>query len=81
MTLCGEVPLSPPWSFCQTWGNKIYNDRPFLYGFDNDTGLSRGLLFKSMDWMGFIKIVEVPYRESWLPRQWFSSQRALLFLR
>ena len=51
------------------------------YGFDNDTGLSRGLLFKSMEWMGFTKVVEVPYRESWLPRQWFNSQRALLFLR
>jgi len=61
--------------------NKFYKDRVFPYNFDNDTGLSRGLLFKSMEWMGFTKVVEIPYRETWLPRQWFSTQKARLFLR
>jgi len=61
--------------------NRFYKDRPFPYGFDNDTGLSRGLLYKSMEWLGFKERVEVPYRESWLPRQWYGAQKALLFSR
>jgi SAM-dependent methyltransferase len=55
---------------------------PFPHGFDLGTGLSRGLLYKSMEWMGFKECVEVPYRESWLPRKVFAHNlKALLFLR
>ncbi len=61
--------------------NRFYQDRVFPYNFDDATRLSRGLLFKSMEWMGFRKRVEVRYRESWLPREWYGSQQAILFLR
>ena len=61
--------------------NKFYKDRVFPYNFDDCTRLSRALLHNSMEWMGFKEMVEIPYRESWLPRKWYGSQQALLFLR
>lgn len=62
--------------------NKFSRDVPFPYGFDNDTGLSRGLLYKSMEWMGFKEVVKVPRRDSWLRGGVFENNlQALLFLR
>jgi SAM-dependent methyltransferase len=61
--------------------NRFYKDRVFPYNFDDNTSLSRGLLYQSMEWMGFTEVVEMPYQESWLPRHWYGNQRAVLFLR
>ncbi len=61
--------------------NRFYKDTKFPVCFDNDVGLSRGLLFKSLDLLGFDEIVEIPWTESWLPRSWYGDQKALLCIR
>lgn len=61
--------------------NRFYKDSKFPNCFDNDVGLSRGLLFKSLDMLGFDEIVEIPWEESWLPKSWYGSQKALLCIR
>lgn len=61
--------------------NRFYTDSKFPVNFDNDVGLSRGLLFKSLDQLGFDEIIEIPWAESWLPKSWYGSQKALLCIR
>lgn len=61
--------------------NRFYKDSKFPVCFDNDVGLSQGLLFKSLDMLGFDEIIEIPWEESWLPKSWYGSQKALLCLR
>ncbi len=63
--------------------NRFYKDATFPNCFDNDTGLSRGLLFKGLEMLGFDEIIELPWAESWLPLSWYStgSQKALLCIR
>lgn len=63
--------------------NRFYKDRPFPIGFDNDVGVSRGLLWESLKQLGFSQIIELPYRETWLPRSFLNlgCQKALLCLR
>jgi len=58
--------------------NRFYTDDSFPVCFDNDTGLSRGLLFKSLKLMGFKNIEILSYKDSWLPKEFFGSQRAIL---
>lgn len=61
--------------------NRFYKDASFPVCFDNDVGLSRGLLFKSLDMLGFDEIVEIPWQESWLSKSWYGSQKVLLCMR
>lgn len=61
--------------------NRFDKSTRFPVCFDNDVGLSRGLLMKSLDLLGFKEIVEIPWREDWLPARWYGSQKALLCLR
>jgi len=49
--------------------NRYYRDKPFPIGFD-EVVVSRGLLFKSLDLLGFDEIIEIPWTESWLPKSW-----------
>lgn len=58
-----------------------FNKRPFPYGFDDNTRLSRGLFRKSAELMGFGNIVELPHRDTWLPAQWYAPHRAWLCMR
>ena len=44
--------------------NRFCEDSKFPNCFDNDVGLSRGLLFKSLEMLGFDEIVEIPFRNS-----------------
>lgn len=74
------------------WGQMIESDEylvgynepnrfrrePFPWGFDDNTRLSTGLFRKSVELMGFREIVELPYRETWLPAQWYAPHRAWL---
>jgi SAM-dependent methyltransferase len=61
--------------------NRFYPDKPFPIGFDNDVGISKGLLFKSLDLLGFDEIVEIPRRDEWLPQSWWGSQKILICIR
>jgi hypothetical protein len=61
--------------------NRFYKNTKFPVCFDNDVGLSRGLLFKSLDMLGFDEIVEIPWEESWLRKSWYGSQKVLLCIR
>ncbi|MBS0154074.1 MAG: hypothetical protein JSS38_05760 [Nitrospira sp.] len=61
--------------------NRFYTDAKFPVCFDNDVGLSRGLLFKSLDMLGFDEIIEIPWQESWLRKSWYGSQKVLLCMR
>ena len=61
--------------------NRFYKDALFPVCFDNDVGLSRGLLYKSLDMLGFGEIVEIPWQESWLPKSWYGHQKALMCIR
>ena len=47
----------------------------------NNTRISRGLFRKSAELMGFGKIVEIGYRETWLPAQWYAPHKAWLCMR
>lgn len=58
-----------------------FNERPFPYGFDDNTRLSRGLFRKSAELMGFGNIVELPHRDTWLPAQWYAPHKAWLCMR
>ena len=58
-----------------------FTTRTFPFGFDDNTRISRGLFRKSMELMGFRRIVEIPYRENWLPADWYAPHRAWLCLR
>ena len=61
--------------------NKFDKSKRFPVCFDNDVGLSRGLLMKSLSMLGFVKVVELPWQHDWLPLEWKSSQKALICLR
>jgi hypothetical protein len=61
--------------------NRFYKDAKFPVCFDNDVGLSRGLLYKSLEMLGFDEIVEIPWEESWLNKSWYGSQKVLLCIR
>lgn len=61
--------------------NRFYEETKFPVCFDNDVGLSKGLLFKSLDMLGFDEIIEIPWMESWLPKSWYGSQKVLLCIR
>lgn len=61
--------------------NKFDRDKPFPVCFDNDVGLSRGLLMKSLDMLGFRRVIEIPWQPDWLPLHWKSTQKALVCLR
>lgn len=63
--------------------NRFYKDRPFPVGFDNDVGLSRGLLMESFKQLGFSHIIEIPRRDTWLPNSFLDlgNQTAYLCLR
>jgi hypothetical protein len=63
--------------------NRFQKDRPFPIGFDNDVGLSRGLLWESLKQLGFSHIIEIPRRDTWLPNSFLDlgNQKALLCLR
>lgn len=61
--------------------NRFQKNTRFPNCFDNDVGLSRGLLFKSLDMLGFDEIIEIPWTESWLPQPWYGTQKALLCIR
>ena len=61
--------------------NKFYRDKPFPVCFDNDVCLSRGLLMKSLEMLGFRRIIEIPWQSDWLPLEWKGSQKALVCLR
>ncbi|AON56463.1 class I SAM-dependent methyltransferase [Herbaspirillum seropedicae] len=61
--------------------NRFYSNKPFPTGFDNDVGLSKGLLFKSLDLLGFDEIVEIPRQDNWLPQSWWGSQKILICTR
>ena len=39
----------------------------FPFRFNDNTRLSRGLLFHSLEQMGFSRVVELPWRDEWLP--------------
>jgi len=58
-----------------------FTDRKFPHGFDDNTRISRGLFRKSAELMGFGKIVEIGYRDTWLPAQWYAPHRAWLCMR
>jgi len=60
--------------------NRFYKSDSFPVCFDNDVGLSKTLLFESLELMGFKKITVLPYKDSWLPRSWFDNgnQQAIL---
>jgi SAM-dependent methyltransferase len=61
--------------------NRFDKSAPFPVCFDNDVGLSRGLLMRSLALLGFHEIVEIPWSPEWLPREWYASQKALLCMR
>jgi SAM-dependent methyltransferase len=63
--------------------NRFYKDRKFPLGFDNDVGLSRGLLFESFKQLGFERIIELSPRDTWLPASFLNHghQKAILCLR
>jgi len=63
--------------------NRFYKDRKFPLGFDNDVGVSRGLLWESLKQLGFAQIIELPRRDTWLPQSFLDlgCQKALLCLR
>ena len=56
-------------------------NRQFPHGFDDNTRLSRGLFRRSAELMGFGNIVELPYRDTWLPAQWYAPHKAWLCMR
>lgn len=58
--------------------NRFYPDTKFPVNFDNDVGLSRGLLYTSLDQLGFDEIKEIEWKDSWLPKSWFGHQKVLL---
>jgi hypothetical protein len=55
-----------------------FRREPFPWGFDDNTRLSRGLFRRSVELMGFREIVELPYRETWLPADWYAPHKAWL---
>ena len=61
--------------------NRFDKSTTFPVCFNNDVGLSRGLLMRSLGLLGFKEIVEIPWRPEWLPMRWYTSQKALLCLR
>lgn len=65
--------------------NRFYpaNERPFPTGFDNNVGLSRGLLLEGLKQLGFTNISEIPRRHTWLSNSFLNlgNQRAFLCLR
>lgn len=63
--------------------NRFNKDSKFPVCFDNDVGISRGLLYKSLELMGFHEIIEIPRKETWLPKSFLDvgCQKALLCLR
>jgi hypothetical protein len=65
--------------------NRFYpvSERPFPTGFDNNVGLSRGLLMEGLKQLGFTNISEIPRRHTWLPNSFLNlgNQRAFLCLR
>lgn len=63
--------------------NRFYQDRKFPIGFDNDVGLSRGLLWESLNQLGFSRIIEIPRKSTWLSDSFLDlgCQKALLCLR
>jgi len=61
--------------------NRFYKDKKFPVNFDNDCGLSRGLLFEAFDQMGFKNIHILDYTDTWLPKKWVGSQAAILACR
>lgn len=58
-----------------------FTSRTFPYGFDDNTRISRGLFRKSVELMGFRRIVEIAHRGSWLPAQWYAPHKAWLCMR
>jgi len=58
-----------------------FTNKQFPYGFDDNTRLSRGLFRRSAELMGFGNIVELPYRDTWLPAQWYAPHKAWLCMR
>jgi len=63
--------------------NRFYKDRKFPVNFDNDVGMSRGLLWASLRQLGFSQIIELPRKSTWLPDSFLDlgCQKALLCLR
>jgi hypothetical protein len=61
--------------------NRFYKDTKFPVNFDNDVGLSRGMLMLGLDQLGFDEVIEMPWRPEWLPASWYGSQKVLLAIR
>lgn len=61
--------------------NRFYDSKQFPTGSDNDVGLSKGLLFKSLNLLGFDEIIEIPRQDNWLPQSWWGSQKILICVR
>ena len=61
--------------------NAYNKDAEFPFCFDLDVGLSRGLLFFALRKLGFKHILELHHKDSWLPKSWYGSQRALICIK
>lgn len=63
--------------------NKFYKSDEFPNCFDNDVGLSKDLLFDSLELMGFKNIKVLEYTPTWLPKDWYDTgnQMAILAMR
>lgn len=61
--------------------NRYYEEDSFPVCFDNDVTVSRGLLFESLRMVGFHDIIEVEYKDSWLPKDWYRWQKTLIALK
>jgi hypothetical protein len=77
------MSTAPGYAIHYSKPNKFYPEDDFPVCFDNDVGLSRDLLFESLNLMGFKNIRLLNYKPSWLPMEWYSngSQQAILAMR
>lgn len=61
--------------------NRYVKDAPFPVGFDNNNHISTGLLDFSLRQAGFREIVELPYKDSWVPEHVIGKRSVYLCLK
>lgn len=62
-------------------GYNYYWNQPYPLGFDKLNHISSSCIYLGLRELGFKKIIEIPYRRSWLPWHWYRNYKALIALR
>lgn len=78
--LFSGMGVEPGYRIYYSKPNKFYTSDTFPVCFDNDVGLSKDLLFDSLEMMGFKNIKVLPHQDNWLPKSWYDTGNQLAIL-